>query len=293
MEIKEILMFLRTEGIPFSFIGDDNIEVSGFSSLNHYRQRSFTWVKKKDNIPNHFDSNSVPLVFSGEDLSDLFPNTIITAESKNAFFSTIEHFYSEKREESPIGISTYIGPDVKIGKNVRIGHNCTMDGNITIGDNTRIYNNVTIIHKVNIGESCEIQSGVNLGHDGFAYVEDENHNKKMVKHYGGIIIGDNVYIGGNTCIERGTIDDTIIEDGVKIDMQCLIGHNSVIRKNAAIVGGSVLLGSVKLDENSYIASALIRNQGHVYKNAMVGMGSVVVKDVREGSTVMGVPAKEK
>ena len=181
---------------------------------------------------------------------------------------------------------------MKIGNGVKIGHNCTLDGDITIGDGTRLYNNVIIIHHAEIGANCEIQSGVNIGHDGFGYTEDDSHVKTMVKHYGGVSIGNNVYIGGNTYIERGTLDNTIIEDGVKIDGLCLIGHNSVLRKNTAVVAGSILLGSVTLEENAYIASALIRNQAHVGKNGFVGMGSVVTQNVDPDAVVVGVPARK-
>ncbi|MBR0456919.1 MAG: hypothetical protein IJJ01_09650 [Firmicutes bacterium] len=292
MQMQIILNYLREQGYRIHFCGDEKIEVNGFSSLANYRKNTLTWIKTQkaaEVVQNSAKDILVAVV--QENISTNIPNVILTDCSKAVFFDILEHFFDDNEEVPNVGQGTYISPKVKLGKDVIIGHNCTLDGDIKIGDGTRIYNNVNIINTARIGKNCIIQSCVNIGHDGFAYTEDENHIKTMVKHHGGVIIGDNVYIGGSTCIERGTIDNTIIEDGAKIDVTCTIGHNSVIRKNAALVGGSVLLGSVTLEENAYIASALIKNQGHIAENALVGMGSVVTKDVEKGQVVVGVPAK--
>ena len=90
---------------------------------------------------------------------------------------------------------------------------------------------------------------------------------------------------------RGTIDSTIIEDGCKIDAQCLISHNAHLGKNSALVGGAKIYGSVVTGENFYIASAMIKNQVKAGKNVVVGMGSVVLKDIDDDTTVIGIPAK--
>lgn len=291
MKISEILEFLETEHIPFSFTGDPEAQVEGFSSLAHYKPGSFTWVKAQKNLPDGFDLAGIQLAFLAEEVTGTFRNAIRTPESKHAFFSTIEHFYGEAEERPAIGQFTYISPKVKLGKNVHIGHNCTLDGDITIGDDTVIWNNVVILNRVEIGRACEIQSGVVIGHDGFAYTEDEAHKKSMVKHFGGVIVGDSVYLGAGTTIERGTIDDTVLASGCKVDCCCLIGHNSRLEENCSLVGQSLLLGSVHLKKNSYLASAVIRNQCTVGEDALVGIGAVVVKDVEANQTVVGNPAK--
>ena len=291
MKITEILRFLDEEQIPYVFRGRAESEVVRFSSLTRYKPGTFTWVKKQENIPDGFDCAAVALAFVSEGVTGAFPNVIETSQSKRTFFSVMEHFYGETESRPAIGQFTYISPKVKLGKNVRIGHNCTLDGDITIGDDTVIWNGVTIVNRVTIGQRCEIQSACVIGHDGFGYTEDEAHNKTMVRHFGGVTIGDEVYLAMNTVVERGVIDDTEIKRGTKIDCLSLIGHNSVIGEKSALVGGTVLYGSCHLGKNSYIAGALLRNQCTVGDNAFVGLGAVVVKDVPADTTVIGNPAK--
>ncbi len=291
MRILEILSFLQSEGIPFSFSGRETDEVEGFSSLARYRPGTFTWVKKPENIPAGLDSSGVRLAVVSEAVEGSFQNVIRTPESKRAFFHTVEHFYGEREARPAVGQFTYIGPKVKLGEDVRIGHNCTLDGDITIGAGTVIWNNVVIINRVDIGEKCEIASGTTIGHDGFGYTEDASHKKTMVKHFGGVVIGREVTILESCNISRGVIDDTIIGSGVKIDAGTRVGHNCVIEENASFVCGSMLYGSCHFGKNAHFASATIRNQLTVGENSLVGVGSVVLKDVPPGAVVAGNPAR--
>lgn len=291
MKIAEILRFLEAEQVPFVFRGDESAEVERFSSLSRYQPGTFTWVKKQENIPAGFDCAAVALAFVSQGVTGTFPNVIETPQSKHAFFSTMEHFYGEDEERPAIGQFTYISPKVKLGKNVRIGHNCTLDGEITVGDDTVIWNGVTIVNRVTIGQACEIQSGCIIGHDGFGYTEDGEHNKTMIRHFGGVTIGDHVRLGMNNVIARGVIDDTVLGDGTKLADLCHIGHNNQIGQRVALISGCVINGSCHIEENAYIAGQTIRNQCTVGKNAFVGLGAVVVKDVPADTTVVGNPAR--
>lgn len=292
IKISSILDFLKAESIPFTFIGNSTECVEGFSSLAHYKPGSFTWVKSTKNIPEGFDLNQTALIFLAEVIGVCPSSNIIrTPESKRAFFSTIEHFYAQEEERPAVGQFTYISPRVTLGKNVRIGHNCTLDGDITIDDGTIIWNNVVIINRVQIGKNCDIHSGAVIGHDGFGYTEDEAHKKIMVKHFGGVVVGDDVLVSDNVCICRGTIDDTVIASGTKIDNLSHIAHNCILEENTALACPCTLAGSVHIQKNGYLGAATIRNQITIGKDAFVGYGAVVIKDVPPGLTVVGAPAK--
>lgn len=293
MKIEEILRFLDERQIEYSFQGDENVEVEGYSSLKNYKKNTFTWAKNEKAY--EFGFQGKLLVIAQEGLTVDAENVIYTRESKLAFFSLIEYVATQASGDSEsgesVGTGTVIGPDVKLGKNVRIGANCVLQGKITVGDNTRIWNNVTILNHVSIGEDCEIQSGCVIGHDGFAWNENEAHEKTMIKHFGGIEIEDKVYIGPNCVIDRGEIDNTLIRTGAKIDANCFLAHNVVVGRNVILITGSKLYGSSDIGDNAYIASATVRNQCKVGAGAFVGIGSVVIKDVPEHVVVTGVPAR--
>ena len=290
--IADILSYLNAEQISYIFQGDPTCELSGFSSLVNYRKGTFTWIKNQENIPENMDMSQVALAVVSENVTvETVPNVIQTTESKRAFFGTIEHFFEREEERPAIGQFTYIGPWVKLGKDVRIGHNCTLDGDITIGDHTVIWNNVVIVNRVEIGSNCVIHSGNVIGHDGFGYAESENGRKYMIKHFGGVRIGNDVTICENGHVARGTIDDTVIEDGVKIDAHAHIAHNCLIKRNAAFAMPCTLCGSVTIGENSYLSGATVMNQLSIGRNANVGIRSVVISNVPNEESVFGYPAR--
>ncbi len=291
--IRDIIEFLKKTNFRFEFFGDINETINGFSTLYNYRNGTITWCKKSEYFEANEDvkNRQYNLIVMPEPSNSLSGNYIITDKPKNVFFDIVEEFFATERKLPEVGAGTYISPEVKIGKNVKIGYNCVIDGDITIGDNTVIYHNVTLINRINIGKNCTIQSNVVMGHDDYGYVEDENHNKKMIKHYGAVVIGDDVFIGPSCVINRGTIDDTVVGSGCKIDAFCNIAHNVELGPKSSLISGASIYGSVKTGENVYIASALIKNQLKLGDNVVVGMGSVVLKDLESDVTVAGVPAK--
>ena len=289
MQIKEILRFLKYEDIKITFYGEETDEITGFSSMYKYKDKTITWCKKLE-LLSRAGAHDIQLIILPEKANRDFKNYIITENPKKVFFKIVERFFDNSKIQPGICKDSYVSPNVNIGKNVTIGHNCSIDGDITIGDNTIIYKNVSIINKVKIGEGCIIQSFSSIGHDDFAYTEDEYGRKSMIKHYGGVTVGKNVFIGNGCVINRGTIDDTIVGDGTKIDAQCHISHNAYIGENNALVSGTKIYGSVKTGKNVYIASAIVRNQLEIGDNVIIGMGSVVLKNVEDDTTVIGIPA---
>lgn len=293
MLIEDILRFLKEKEIPFEFRGDKNVEVAGFSTLKNYKSNTVTWAKNE--LAYEFGFAEKLLVIAQEGLNIEAQNVILSKQSKLAFFTLVEYMAGQNEgtdtEREKIGAGTIIGNKVKLGRNVVIGSNCVIEGNVSIGDNTRIWNNVTIINNVIVGNSCEIQSGCVIGHDGFAWNEMEDHQKNMIKHFGGVEIGDNVYIGPNTVIDRGEIDNTIIKSGVKIDASCFIAHNVIVGENVIMITGSRLYGSAQIGKNAYIASAMVRNQCKVGTASFIGMGAVVTDNVPDDVVAVGVPAR--
>ena len=146
--------------------------------------------------------------------------------------------------------------------------------------------------KITLGKNVIIEHGAVIGCEGFSFERNEKNELERFLHIGGVVIGDNVQIGANSLVERGTFGDTIIGEGTQVDGLVMIGHNSNIGKHCVIVCGSAICGSVTIGDYTWIgAGAVIRDGITIGKNVTVGMGAVVTKNVPEGVTVYGVPAQ--
>lgn len=292
--IKEILDFLNSENVEYCYIGDKFCKINGFSSLSQYKQGTMTWIRAQEKISDlNKVTGDISLIVVQDGISVDTKNQIVTKQSKQAFFSIIEHFY-DPNSNKPAEISqhAYIADTVRLGKNVSIGHGAVLDGDIVVGDNTVIGHNVTIANRVHIGNNCTIQAGCTIGLDGYGYTQDTNYHKTMVKHYGGVTIEDDVWIGSNTDINRGTIDDTIIGKNSKICPCVHIGHNVSIGKSVSVIANCAMYGSVQIGDYGYISAGNIRDQVKIGEGAFVAMGAAVTKDVPDYTMVGGVPAKK-
>jgi len=137
-----------------------------------------------------------------------------------------------------------------------------------------------------------IQPGAIIGSDGFGYERDEEGRWQPFKSIGGITIGDNVDIGAQVNIDRGTLQDTTIGEGTKISKFVNVGHNVTIGKHCFVAGGALLGGSSRIGNYCWIGlGAIIRNGITIGDNVYVGMGAVVTKDIESGVVVYGNPAK--
>lgn len=292
IQIKEVLDFLETRKESFEWIGKEDLIIQGFCSLSSIKDFCITWAKsfeKLDGILNEGLDLAVIVCEKPKKDNLAYGNYIFCKEPKRVFFSILSHFFVKERERKIEQDSVVLSD--KIGKNVSIGHGCYINSDVEIEDDVIIGNHVSIECPALIGSSSIINSGTIIGTDGFGYYKEKGCYRK-VPHFGGVIIGSHVEIGANTCIDRGTLDNTIIEDGVKIDNLCHIAHNVRIGKNSLIIACSLLGGSSTIEEDGYVApGAVIKNQAVVHRNSVVGMGAVVTQDIPEGKVAAGVPAR--
>lgn len=293
MKLLEILEWLKAAEYRFEFHGNEETEIMGFSSLERCEPGKITWVKKQEKI-NALPENAIPqiaVVQAGLNLR--IPNQIIAPNSKEVFFAILHHYWGTVKEFGQIGKGNVISEHVSIDPAACIGNNCSFIGNISIGANTIIENNVVICNSVTIGKDCIIHSGAVIGTDGYGYAIDQDGLPVKVEHFGGVQIGDRVEIGANTCIDRGTIDDTVLMDDVKLDNLVHVAHNVVIERGAMVVAGAIVCGSVHVGAEAYIApGGIVKNQLSLGNGAFVGLGAVVTKPVDSLSVVAGVPAKK-
>jgi UDP-3-O-[3-hydroxymyristoyl] glucosamine N-acyltransferase len=138
----------------------------------------------------------------------------------------------------PVSIGPYVvlGADVRLGRNVRLGPHCVVGDGVTIGDDCELHAHVTCYAGVTLGRRVVVHSGTRLGSDGFGYVPGRGgapHRK--IPHIGRCVIGDDVEIGANCCIDRGSVDDTVIGDGTKMDNLVHIAHNVRVGKRCLLL----------------------------------------------------------
>ena len=208
------------------------------------------------------------------------------------FANKMQAKQSNARQETKIASSAVIEKDVIIGANCYIGNFVTIGKNCVIGDNTIIHDRVTVAQNCKIGKNCVIQSGVTLGEDGFAYERHENNDLEKFPHLKGIIIGNNVEIYANTNIARGSLTDTVIADGTRIDAMVQIAHNVKIGKNCLLTAGTVIGGSAIIGNSCWTGlNCTIKNKITLGNNIIVGAGACVIHNVNDGDIVGGVPAK--
>ena len=160
-----------------------------------------------------------------------------------------------------IGPLAVIGARARIGARCTIGPGCVLLDDVTIAADTRLVASVTLCSSVTIGERCTLHPGVQIGADGFGFAPDADGMVK-VPQIGGVHIGNDVEIGANTTIDRGTIEDTVIEDGVKLDNQIQIGHNVRVGAHTVIAGCSGISGSTSIGARCMIAG-MVGIAGHL------------------------------
>ena len=208
-----------------------------------------------------------------------------------AFVHIANHIYNNKKM---IGISSHaiISESAKIGSNCYIGHFATIGDNCMVGDNTVICDKVTLVQNCSIGNGCIIQPGVTMGADGFAFERHPNGDLERFPHLRGVRIGNNVEICANTNIARGSLSDTVIGEGTRVDALVQIAHNVKIGKNSEITTGTIIGGSTSIGDMTWTGlNSTLKDNIKVGNNVLVGAGAAVIKDVEDGDIVAGVPAK--
>ena len=192
-----------------------------------------------------------------------------------------------------IGAGCYIGPKVNLGTNVTIYPNVTILDECTIGNDTIIWSGTVIRERCHIGNNGIIHPNATIGADGFGFRPDPEKGLVKIPQIGNVIIGNNVEIGANSCVDRGKFSSTILGDGCKIDNLVQIGHNSKLGKFCIMAGNSGLAGSVTLGNGVIIGgSASIKDHTIIGDGAIVGAGSGVTGDIPAGKVMLGYPAVE-
>jgi len=184
--------------------------------------------------------------------------------------------------------SAVIDPSAQIGAGVRIGPLCVVERGARIGAGTELKSRVTIGEDCVLGERCVVQPGAVIGGDGFGFAPHDGAWEK-IEQLGAVRIGNDVEIGANTCIDRGALADTVIEDGVKLDNLIQVGHNVRIGRHTAIAGCVGIAGSATIGEHCTIGgAAMILGHLTLADRVNISAGSFVARSIGKPGLYTGI-----
>lgn len=268
---------------------------------------SFFFDKKKKDAATNIKTTAC---VTSKDFVSLIPQDVIVLLSDNPHDSFVKlnyAMYSEILSEAKIcetakiaktakiGQNCYIGDYVVIGENVEIGDNCYLEPNCVIADGCKLGNNcrigscANIMHSI-IGNNVYIYGGARIGWDGFGFQTVQGQHKR-IPQLGRVIIGNDVEIGANSCIDRGALDDTIIGDGCRIDNMVQVAHNDVLGRGCILVALTGIAGSCNFGDYVVVGGqAGFADHLNIGSQAQIGAKSGVMRDVEAGTAVMGIPA---
>ena len=292
ISIDEIINFLKDDVIRVE--GETlGIYVDNLSDIKNVNETTLDWVKPKNPDRQTVVENSkAKVVLVDEGIQAVSGKVLIVVNNPKKALAKVGNHYFIDHKQPGIHRTAIISENALIGKNVYIGP-YTVIGAAVLGDGCKIEANVRIYDDVKIGKECQIKTGAVIGGEGFGFEKDENGNRFRFPQIGGVVIGDYVEIGANTCIDRGALSDTVIGDYTKINNLCHIAHNNQIGRNVVITGCVNVSGSNIIEDNVWIApNASIRGYVHLGEGCLVGMGAVVVKDIPAGETWIGNPARK-
>lgn len=199
-------------------------------------------------------------------------------------------------DTSQIDPTAHIGPSCFLGARVHLGaRSVLMGGNdvradCQLGDDVCLFPNVVLYRRSKLGHRVIIHAGTVIGSDGFGYVLDEGRQRKVLQ-LGNVVIHDDVEIGANAAIDRGTLGSTVIGEGTKIDNLVHVAHNVVIGRHCLIMGQVGFAGSTHLGDYVVVASQSgVADHLKLGNQAVVGAKSGVMRDVPDGGRVLGIPA---
>lgn len=303
MKIRELAQL--TEGFVE---GNGDIDIKGLSGIEKAKLGDLTFAIDEDRLSGAEKSNASCILTSNTTRKSSKALIRVT-NPKLSFLIIYNTFNKPKDRESFIHPMATVSDSVEIGKNVWIGpnvsveegtniadhviieSNCSIKKNCEIGAFCHLYPNVTLYENTKLHKNVTLHSGAVIGSDGFGYVKDKGRIYKFPQ-LGRVIIEDDVEIGSNTTIDRGSLSDTIIGSGSKIDNLCQIAHNVKIGKNMLMAAQCGISGSTTIGDNVTMGGqAGIIDNVTVGDNVTIGAKSAVIGSIKSGSVIWGMPAR--
>jgi UDP-3-O-[3-hydroxymyristoyl] glucosamine N-acyltransferase len=288
-------------------VGDGSVEIVGLAPADRARPGELTFAENASYFAAAEKSQAAAILVDGPFVC---PGKVLirVPNARIALARLLPMFFPP--EEHPMGIhpsaviaasaridpTAHVGPNCVLGDRVRLGARSVLIGgndlgaDCQLGDDVCLFPNVVLYRQTHIGHRVTIHAGAVIGADGFGYVLDEGRHRKMLQ-LGNVIIHDDVEIGANTTVDRGTLGPTVIGQGTKIDNLVQVAHNVVIGRHCLIMGQVGFAGSTHLGDYVVVASQSgVADHLNLGNGAVVGAKSGVMRDIPDGGRVLGIPA---
>jgi UDP-3-O-[3-hydroxymyristoyl] glucosamine N-acyltransferase len=296
MSDRHVVSILSNLGINFESEGS-NISVQGIASIDEATENdlAFCWYVGEKGLSYISRSRAGVLLCKKEMQGLVHPNNrqlLVFMDNPRLTFVRVAREMTGQQQLVGISPRAVISEKSKIGSGCYIGDYAVIGDNCTVGNNSIIYDRVSLVQNCIIGSNCVIQSGASLGSDGFAFERHEAGELEKFPHKGNVRLGNNVEIYANCSIARGSLSDTWIGDGTKLDALVHIAHNVTVGKNCELTAGTIIGGSTSVGDTSWTGlNSTLKNGIKVGKNVIVASGASVINDVPDGDIVAGVPAR--
>ncbi len=284
LSVVELAAFLGAE-----WQGRDFDRITGVAPLRTASETDLTYCADHSYRHEAVKSLSRAVIAGPSDAEEIGSRALIVADPRKAFRDVILHFFSAPVTDStaPVSPTASIDPSARICSGVVVGDDASIGAETVIGPNA------VIMHGVRIGDRVRIGPGTVIGADGFGFVTDDRERRIRVPHVGTVIVEDDVEIGSNCTIDRGSLGDTVICSGVRIDSLVHIGHGVHIGRDAVIVAQSGISGSVTLGDRVMMGGqAGVSDHVTIAPDVRIGSRAAVMKSISTpGITVSGTPAR--
>ena len=289
-------------------IGDGSIQLNGFAPADSAQPGNLTFAEKSTYLA-VAEKSPASAILVTSDCTSSIKVLIRVSNPRVAMAKILPLFFPEDTARPSIDPSAviavsakvdptaHIGPGCVIGDRVKIGDRCVLLGgnhvrcDSQLGDDVVLHPNVVIYPKTQIGNRVIIHAGTVIGSDGYGYVFDEGHHRK-IPQVGHVIIHDDVEIGANAAIDRGALGPTVIGKGTKIDNLVHVAHNVTFGRHCLIMGQCGFAGSTQLGDYCVVASQSgVAGHLKLGVQATVGAKSGVMRDIPDKGVVLGIPAQ--
>ena len=295
------------EQVGGEVVGDGGIELAGFAQADAAKPGDLTFAENEKYF-RLAEESPASAILAPEEFASETKTVIRVKNARIAFARVLPLLFPEKEfapgihpsaviaDSAQVAGTAHIGPNCVIGESAAIGEQTVLEANCTVGDHSalgqavRLFANVTIYSQCRIGDRVRIHAGTVIGSDGYGYVFDQDHHRK-IPQVGGVVIENDVEIGANCTIDRGALGDTLIGEGTKIDNLVQIAHNVVIGKHCIIVAQNGIGGSAQIGEYSMLGGQVgILGHTTIGAKAMIAAKSTVLNNLEGGKQYMGFPA---